>query len=166
MEAAGVVNLLPCLLVHGICDYADSQKNKIFQPFAASAAAAATREVLTYLPCTSADGGSRTDAELRQKQALVSSRGMAEASFGGQTRLSQSSGNCTTESLAFEQLDSRHKTVRMAHSKTCRWILSCPECKDWLNPELFTQHHGFLWIKGKPGAGNSTLMEFAFALSS
>ncbi|KAL3452342.1 hypothetical protein BJX65DRAFT_303177 [Aspergillus insuetus] len=83
MEAAGVVNLLPCLVVRGICDYADSHKNKAFQPFAASAAATVAREILIYFPCSSADGGSRIDAELWQEQA-----GKADASFGGQTCLS------------------------------------------------------------------------------
>ncbi|KAL2848053.1 Pfs domain protein [Aspergillus pseudodeflectus] len=28
MEAAGLMNQVPCLIIHGICDYADSHKNK------------------------------------------------------------------------------------------------------------------------------------------
>ncbi|PIG81608.1 Pfs [Aspergillus arachidicola] len=46
MEAAGVVNLLPCLVVRGISDYADSHKNKDFQHFAAATAAACARQIL------------------------------------------------------------------------------------------------------------------------
>ncbi|KAH7194480.1 hypothetical protein DER44DRAFT_889576 [Fusarium oxysporum] len=34
------------------------------------------------------------------------------------------------------------------------------EYLDWLNPDMVDEHHGFLWIKGKPGAGKSTLMKF------
>ncbi|KAL4874693.1 hypothetical protein BJY04DRAFT_211860 [Aspergillus karnatakaensis] len=127
MEAAGVVNLLPCLVVRGICDYADSHKNKIFQPFAASAAAA-------FLNSS-------------ERQRAVSSK--------EQVGLSAEEQQLYHESLAFKQLDSRHQTVKMAHAKTCRWILSY----------LFDQHHGFLWIKGKPGAGKSTIMKFAFTQS-
>lgn len=46
MEAAGLVNRFPCLVVRGICDYCDSHKNKDWQPFAAAAAAAWTKELL------------------------------------------------------------------------------------------------------------------------
>ncbi|EHK19587.1 uncharacterized protein TRIVIDRAFT_156208 [Trichoderma virens Gv29-8] len=46
MEAAGLMNSFPCLVIRGICDYADSHKNKIWQPYAAAAAASYAREVL------------------------------------------------------------------------------------------------------------------------
>jgi nucleoside phosphorylase len=39
MEAAGLMNSFPCLVIRGICDYADSHKNKRWQPYAAAAAA-------------------------------------------------------------------------------------------------------------------------------
>ncbi|CAN9403213.1 unnamed protein product [Alternaria alternata] len=40
MEAAGLMNSFPCLVIRGICDYADSHKNKRWQPYAAATAAA------------------------------------------------------------------------------------------------------------------------------
>ncbi|KIN07122.1 hypothetical protein OIDMADRAFT_71425, partial [Oidiodendron maius Zn] len=43
MEAAGLMNNFRCLVIRGICDYADSHKNKIWQPYAAATAAAFTR---------------------------------------------------------------------------------------------------------------------------
>lgn len=46
MEAAGLVNRFPCLVIRGICDYCDSHKNKVWQPFAAAAAAAWAKELL------------------------------------------------------------------------------------------------------------------------
>ncbi|KAI9370912.1 hypothetical protein BJX61DRAFT_548656 [Aspergillus egyptiacus] len=39
MEAAGIMNTIPCLVIRGICDYADSHKNKVFQHYAAATAA-------------------------------------------------------------------------------------------------------------------------------
>ncbi|KAF7588768.1 hypothetical protein BBP40_005234 [Aspergillus hancockii] len=39
MEAAGLMNQLPCLVIRGICDYADSRKNKKWQGYAALTAA-------------------------------------------------------------------------------------------------------------------------------
>jgi ankyrin repeat protein/nucleoside phosphorylase len=50
MEAAGVMNVFPCLVIRGICDYADSHKNKRWQPFAAAAAAACAKEILSFVP--------------------------------------------------------------------------------------------------------------------
>jgi nucleoside phosphorylase len=50
MEAAGLMNSFPCLVIRGICDYADSHKNKRWQPYAAGAAAAYAKEVLSVIP--------------------------------------------------------------------------------------------------------------------
>ncbi|KAI4940877.1 hypothetical protein J4E91_011134 [Alternaria rosae] len=50
MEAAGLMNSFPCLVVRGICDYADSHKNKRWQPYAAGTAAAYAKEVLSAIP--------------------------------------------------------------------------------------------------------------------
>jgi nucleoside phosphorylase len=50
MEAAGLMNSFPCLVVRGICDYADSHKNKQWQAYAAGTAAAYAKEVLSVIP--------------------------------------------------------------------------------------------------------------------
>jgi ankyrin repeat protein len=65
------------------------------------------------------------------------------------------------ESLRFEQIDSRQMTIKTAHIKTCKWLLKNPDYLDWLDPTKLSQHHGFLWIKGKAGTGKSTMMKFA-----
>ena len=52
--------------------------------------------------------------------------------------------------------------IKAAHSKTCQWFLSHSSYKEWLDPAALTRHHGFLWISGKPGAGKSTIMKFAY----
>lgn len=46
MEAAGLMNHFPCLVVRGICDYSDSHKNKDWQGYAAMAAAAYAKDLL------------------------------------------------------------------------------------------------------------------------
>ncbi|UKZ75110.1 hypothetical protein TrVFT333_002782 [Trichoderma virens FT-333] len=46
MEAAGLMDNFPCLVVRGICDYSDSHKNKQWQNYAAAVAAAYTKELL------------------------------------------------------------------------------------------------------------------------
>jgi nucleoside phosphorylase len=50
MEAAGLMNSFPCLVIRGICDYADSHKNKRWQLYAAATAAAYAKEVLSMIP--------------------------------------------------------------------------------------------------------------------
>jgi len=50
MEAAGLMDSFPCLVIRGICDYADSHKNKRWQPYAAATAAAYTKELLCSIP--------------------------------------------------------------------------------------------------------------------
>jgi nucleoside phosphorylase len=50
MEAAGLMNNFPCLVIRGICDYADSHKNKRWQAYAAGMAAACAKEVLSVIP--------------------------------------------------------------------------------------------------------------------
>ncbi|KAF1820020.1 purine and uridine phosphorylase [Dissoconium aciculare CBS 342.82] len=52
MEAAGLMDSFPCLVIRGICDYADSHKNKRWQPYAAATAAAYARELLLWMPAT------------------------------------------------------------------------------------------------------------------
>ncbi|KAN0087059.1 hypothetical protein V8E54_000747 [Elaphomyces granulatus] len=49
MEAAGLMNQLPCLVIRGICDYSDSHKNKHWQGYAALAAAAYARILLSVV---------------------------------------------------------------------------------------------------------------------
>ncbi|KAF5978884.1 hypothetical protein FCOIX_5595 [Fusarium coicis] len=48
MEAAGVMNILPCLVIRSICDYADAYKNKTWQNYAAATAAAYAKLLLRH----------------------------------------------------------------------------------------------------------------------
>jgi nucleoside phosphorylase len=50
MEAAGLMNDFPCIIIRGICDYADSHKNKDWQEHAAAVAAAFAKELLSVVP--------------------------------------------------------------------------------------------------------------------
>ena len=54
MEAAGLMNDFSCLVIRGICDYADSHKNKKWQPYAAAMAAACAKEILSVIPAAEA----------------------------------------------------------------------------------------------------------------
>lgn len=46
MEAAGLMNHFPCLIIRGICNYSDSHKNKQWQGYAAMAAASFAKSLV------------------------------------------------------------------------------------------------------------------------
>lgn len=50
MEAAGLMDSFPCLVIRGICDYSDTHKNKQWQEYAAATAAAYAKELLSIIP--------------------------------------------------------------------------------------------------------------------
>lgn len=49
MEAAGLMDNFPCVVIRGISDYADSHKNDIWQPYAAVVAAAYAKDLLRVI---------------------------------------------------------------------------------------------------------------------
>lgn len=50
MEAAGLMNAFPCLVIRGICDYSDSHRNDHWHGYAAATAAAYAKELLSTIP--------------------------------------------------------------------------------------------------------------------
>jgi nucleoside phosphorylase len=66
METAGLMNSFPYLVVRSICDYADSHKNKRWQPYAAATAAACAKEVLLVIPPTEVAKAHTVDEAIRE----------------------------------------------------------------------------------------------------
>lgn len=56
MDAVGLMNNFPCLVIRGICDYADSHKNKDWQEHAAAVAAAYAKELLEWVQPSDVEG--------------------------------------------------------------------------------------------------------------
>lgn len=82
MEAAGLMDVLPCLPIRGICDYSDSHKAKDWQKYAAAVAAAYAREFLEALPATGdALRDSRPNAHFRMFAILPSTAKVKEANL-------------------------------------------------------------------------------------
>lgn len=50
MEAAGLQDHFPCLIIRGICDYSDTHKNDRWHGYAAMVAAAYAKDLLTRIP--------------------------------------------------------------------------------------------------------------------
>ncbi|GLA25076.1 hypothetical protein AnigIFM63326_001685 [Aspergillus niger] len=142
MEAAGLMDNFPCLVIRGVSDYSDSHKNKAWQGYAAATAAAYAKQLLATIgvcgPGPISDyAGSGVITAVQHRASMM-------------------------DALRFDQLESRQATIKPAHAKTCKWLLAKQEYVDWLDSKHFPEHCGFLWIKGKAGSGKSTMMKFAF----
>ncbi|KAF2195900.1 hypothetical protein K469DRAFT_544898, partial [Zopfia rhizophila CBS 207.26] len=66
IEAAGLINSFPCLVIRSVCDYADSHKNKRWQPYAAAIAAACAKEVLSVIPPAEVAKAHTVDEAMRE----------------------------------------------------------------------------------------------------
>ena len=64
MEAAGLMNQFPCLVIRSICDYSDSHKNREWQGYAAMSAAAYAKDLLYRIP------PNKVEAEKRIRELL------------------------------------------------------------------------------------------------
>ncbi|KAK6540060.1 hypothetical protein TWF694_008890 [Orbilia ellipsospora] len=157
METAGLMDILPCLPIRGICDYSDSHKNKEWQKYAAATAAAYAKELLDIIPALEAP---RNSVFTPRPQGLA--RPAGRAPHRGATMEFSYRNQLLLNSLRYEQINARKVDIRPAHAKTCRWFLNHPDYQVWLDPTGLMQHRGLLWIKGKPGAGKSTVMKFLY----
>jgi nucleoside phosphorylase len=77
MEAAGLVDHFPCLVIRGICDYSDSHKNKQWQYYAAAAAAAYAKELLSIASVSHMDRTPTARAIISVKSKFVRTANMA-----------------------------------------------------------------------------------------
>ncbi|KAJ5983604.1 hypothetical protein N7481_005703 [Penicillium waksmanii] len=164
MEAAGVMDTLPCLTIRGICDYSDSHKSKGWQRYAAATAAAYARELLGELSTTKCDRNH--PFEFNSSESIFRSFNVLPYSCSyliANENSPHESRKLLLDSLNFGQIASRKLNIKSAHPKTCRWFHEHPDYQAWLDPTRLVDHHGFLWVSGKPGAGKSTIMKSTYS---
>jgi NACHT domain len=58
-------------------------------------------------------------------------------------------------------MDARRVNIMAPHEQTCEWLFEKEEFKRWEKRGSPPKQNNILWIKGKPGAGKSTLMKSA-----
>ncbi|KAM0544534.1 hypothetical protein ACHAPJ_011751 [Fusarium lateritium] len=129
MEAAGMMNHFPCLVVRGICDYSDSHKNKEWQGYAAMVAAAYTKALLYRI------SSNKVEAERRIGDILAGER---EAMLRWLTPID----------YALQQSDYNGRR----QEGTGQWFLRSPEFQAWVKPKKKT-----LFCPGIPGAGKTII---------
>lgn len=135
MEAAGLMNRFPILVVRGICDYCDSFKHKGFQGYAALAAAAYAKDLLSNMLTQRAFIGIQHD-NLQNK--TLSSNDL-------QRQIKHRADILAT--LDFDDAYVRRDTIRQPSPGTCNWLLQKQEYIDWLDQSKIPEHNGFLWLK-------------------
>ena len=86
MEAAGVMDEYPCVVVRGICDYADSHKNKGWQNYAAATAAAYAKGLLSRIPATDTSSAPSAEGSTPQQPANVTNISFGNNHHGVQGR--------------------------------------------------------------------------------
>ena len=81
---------------------------------------------------------------------------------GNSDSIDDSVKDCLVDRLFFSKIDERLTSLTAAQGKTCRWFLTKPEYVTWRHVARQSEDGGFLWIKGNPGTGKSTLMKLLF----
>ncbi|TVY67342.1 Vegetative incompatibility protein HET-E-1 [Fusarium oxysporum f. sp. cubense] len=148
MEAAGLMNHFPCLVIRGICDYSDSHKNKEWQGFAAMMAAAYAKDLLCQIP------PSKVEAEKPISEVLSSIE-----STGNETKYAVMSMASDHHSAKIERWLSppdcstnANLARKRRHPGTGTWLLNSPVFQEW---KLGSRQH--LWLYGLAGCGKTIL---------
>ncbi|CAF3544215.1 unnamed protein product [Fusarium graminearum] len=151
MEAAGLMNNFPCIVIRGICDYADSHKNKDWQEHAAAVAAAFAKELLEYVQPGDVSG-ERPVKEILS-QVLDDTSAIRENTTHTRAKLDRKEDVEILDWLTpidYGPQQSDYFSTRQP--ATGNWLLQSEEFLYWLAASKQT-----LFCPGMPGAGKTIL---------
>ncbi|OAA65130.1 Ankyrin repeat-containing domain protein [Akanthomyces lecanii RCEF 1005] len=148
MEAGGLMNTFPCLVIRGICDYSDSHKNDHWHNYAALTAAAYARELLHVLKpvrvTTLQPWAGRLESTLSDLRARTDQIIRYHHSDEERTILEW----LTPFNYSLEQ----RNHFKKQQLGTGQWLLDSDEFLAWVGTEGQT-----LFCPGIPGAGKTVL---------
>ncbi|UKZ79450.1 hypothetical protein TrVFT333_007205 [Trichoderma virens FT-333] len=151
MEAAGLMNNFPCIIIRGICDYADSHKNKDWQEYAAAVASAFAKELLDYVQPSDVDGERTVKEILDDVITNVSATRLdvshIKSDLDGDKKL-QILDWITSIDYGPQQSD----FFKRRQPGTGQWLLDSAEYQTWFKTGKQT-----LFCPGIPGAGKTIL---------
>ncbi|UKZ89842.1 uncharacterized protein TrAFT101_004883 [Trichoderma asperellum] len=151
MEAAGLMDSFPCLVIRGICDYSDSHKNDEWQGFAAMVAAAYAKDLLgLILP-------SKIEAEQKISEAIAQVRDtVAKIETNVEDIKSHIISQQDLEILNWladsDYSSQQNDYLARRQQGTGQWLLESKVHQDWLSTSRQT-----LFCPGIPGAGKTIL---------
>ncbi|KAH0493756.1 hypothetical protein TgHK011_000407 [Trichoderma gracile] len=144
MEAAGLMNQFPCLVIRGVCDYSDSHKNKEWQGYAAMTAAAYAKDLLCRIP------PNKVEAEQKIKDALshvISKIDYMKSEWDRKEDLE------ILDWVTPLNYGPQHSDFfNRRQPGTGQWLLDSAEYKSWL-----TESNKTLFCAGIPGSGKTIL---------
>ena len=180
MEAAGLINNFPCLVIRGISDYADSHKNKQWQEYAAATAAAYAKELLSVIPTYQVAKTPTAAAYAKELLSVIPAYQVAktltadagELLFSGfrailYIYLDCGQFLCSGRQLLMLPLELSKLThwltpidyapqqsdfINRRQEGTGQWLLNSSEFQEWLNKSKQT-----LFCPGIPGAGKTII---------
>ncbi|KAJ5760316.1 hypothetical protein N7520_007472 [Penicillium odoratum] len=153
MEAAGLMLDFPCIVIRGVCDYADSHKNKQWQGYAALAAAAYAKDLLGYVPL------SHVIILVNEVQAMTKSA-LSGISDIRQTQITIKYDDIL-QWLATDDLLSKHNDLVQRRTEgTGKWFLKSDEFQCWLKDPHQNQT---LLCTGIPGAGKTVIVSLVIS---
>ncbi|TFB03806.1 hypothetical protein CCMA1212_004252 [Trichoderma ghanense] len=130
MEAAGLMNHFPCLVIRGVCDYSDSHKNKEWQGYAAMTAAAYAKALLWGI----------VPSQIEQVERI--SKLLAQNCL--------STEPCVVRSAAFNSYDESHNSTCLPGTR----VELIEQILDWAGSE---DGKPIFWLNGMLGTGKSTV---------
>ncbi|KAF3069303.1 Ankyrin repeat domain-containing protein 50 [Trichoderma lentiforme] len=144
MEAAGVMNNFPCLVIRGICDYADSKKNDDWREYAASIAAAFAKELLQIVRPTQIE---------REPSARNILNQVCQSVGHIQLKVDEQEEKQILDWLTPIDYGLIHSDYyKRLQPGTGKWFLEQKEFQDWI-----TGSNDTLFCCGIPGAGKTIL---------
>ncbi|KAJ4265106.1 hypothetical protein NW762_005352 [Fusarium torreyae] len=151
MEAAGLINQFPCLVIRGICDYADSHKNKDWQEYAAIVAAAFAKELLQCVQARELEGERPLKDLLEDVHSIVLETQQDVAEINARQR--KHDDDCILDWLTGVDYGLQHSQYRsLRQPRTGGWLSETEEFQTWLAAQRQT-----LFCLGIPGAGKTIL---------
>ncbi|KAF5722066.1 ankyrin repeat [Fusarium mundagurra] len=136
-EAAGLMNDFPCLVVRGICDYADSHKNEQWQGYAAMTAATYAKDLLKKISPLIVVEQQRAADTIQAVQKLLSSQ--------------------LVKWLAPPDVSSNLRHAQYSRlAETGKWFMKSDKFITWRK-----QDNSLLWLKGAAGCGKTCLSSMA-----
>ncbi|KAL5312911.1 hypothetical protein ACEPPN_019337 [Leptodophora sp. 'Broadleaf-Isolate-01'] len=144
MEAAGLMNHFPCLVIRGICDYSDSHKNKEWQGYAAMVAAAYAKDLLCRIPPNKVEAEKRIGDILSGIQDGIGKLLHRQYDQEHEAILEW----LTPIDFASQQSD----IINTRQEGTGLWLLNSKEFQKWVNQGKKT-----LFYPSIPGAGKTMM---------